>query len=181
MNRSALLRLTEIALLTALLCLCAPYSFPVGPIPVTLATFAVYLIGTLLPPVFAVQSVGVYLLLGLCGVPVFSGFRSGAGVLLGATGGYLIAYLPAAFLTAFLLRRPHPKLWQYPAAMLASTAVIYAIGTAWYILATGTAFLPACLACVVPFLPGDVLKIAAVTAIAPTLRRYLGRAIPSVR
>ena len=72
MNRSSLLRLTEIALLTALLCLCAPYSFPVGPIPITLATFAVYLIGALLPPAFAVQSVGVYLLLGLCGVPVFA-------------------------------------------------------------------------------------------------------------
>lgn len=181
MNRSSLLRLTEIALLTALLCLCAPYSFPVGPIPITLATFAVYLIGALLPPAFAVQSVGVYLLLGLCGVPVFSGFRSGAGVLLGATGGYLIAYLPAAFLAAFLLHRPHPKLWQYPVAMLAATVVIYGFGTAWYILTTGTPLLPALLACVVPFLPGDAIKIAAASVVAPTVRHHLERAIPSTR
>lgn len=173
MNRSPLIRLTETALLAALLCVCAPFSLPIGPIPITLATFAVYLVGALLPPVYAAQAVGLYLLLGLCGVPVFSGFRSGAGVLLGPTGGYLLAYLPAALLAAWLLRRP--KLWKYPVVLTAATAVIYVIGTAWYMFTTGTDLLPACAACVVPFLPGDALKIAAATAIAPTVRHFLSR------
>lgn len=176
MNRP-LIRLTETALLAALLCVCAPYSLPVGPIPITLATFAVYLVGALLPPAYAAQAVGLYLLLGLCGVPVFSGFRSGAGVLLGATGGYLIAYLPAALLAAWLLRRP--KLWMYPVVLIAATALIYGIGTLWYMLSTGTAFLPACAACVLPFLPGDALKITAATVIAPAVRHGLARLDPS--
>ncbi len=80
------------ALLAALLAVLSPFVIPVGLVPITLATFVVFLTGALLPPLYAVASIGVYLLIGLVGLPVFSGFVGGPGVLFGPTGGFLIGY-----------------------------------------------------------------------------------------
>lgn len=164
----------------AIICALAPLSVPLaGLVPITLATFAVMLSGVLLGGRYASLSVLVYLLLGALGVPVFSGYSSGVGVLFGPTGGYLIGYIPLAFLTGALYERfgkQKTGVKKYAVmitAMLSGTVVLYAFGTAWYCIVTGTGALAALTLCVVPFLLGDAAKIAAVTILCPQLEKAI--------
>ena len=166
----------------AMICALAPLSIPLaGLVPITLATFAVMLSGVLLGGRYGTLSVLIYLLLGVLGIPVFSGYSAGIGVLLGPTGGYLIGYIPLVFLTGALYERfgkQHKGVKKYAAmitAMLIGTAVLYAFGTAWYCIVTGTGILPALMLCVVPFLPGDAAKIAAAALLCPQLERAIGK------
>lgn len=91
--------LTLTALMAAMLCVLGPLSIPIGPVPLSLATLVIYLSVYLLGWKWGLVSVVVYLLVGMSGVPVFSGFGGGLGRLLGPTGGYLIGYLPLAALS----------------------------------------------------------------------------------
>ena len=75
------------ALMTALMCIAAPLTVPIGPVPVSMATLAVYLAGALLGARRGMATVGLYILIGAVGLPVFSGFRSGLHQLAGVTGG----------------------------------------------------------------------------------------------
>lgn len=163
-------RMCFVALMAALICAIAPVAVPVGPIPITLATFAVYLAGALLGAKDGTLAVALYLLLGAVGLPVFSGFSGGFSRIVGATGGYLVGYLPCAAMIGFASDRWGDRKWTIPLAMAAGTAACYALGTAWYMGFSGVNLGGAMVACVVPFLPGDALKIAAASAVAAALR-----------
>ena len=119
----------------------------------------------------------IYLLIGLVGVPVFSGFSGGLQKLAGVTGGYLVGYLPCALITglgAGNLRQPAPeRRWQLPLCMVLGTAALYAIGTAWFMLQTKNGLAASMGMCVLPFLPGDAVKIVAATLISAPVRRAL--------
>ena len=91
--------MTLIAVMAALICVAGPLSIAIGPIPLSLASFAVYLAGAVLGAKRGPLAVAIYLLIGLVGVPVFSGFSGGFQKLIGVTGGYLVGYLPCALLT----------------------------------------------------------------------------------
>ncbi len=157
--------MTLAALFAALTAVFSQIALPLpGLVPINLASLAVFLAGALLGAQWGAVSVIVFVLLGLTGVPVFSGFRAGPGVLLGPTGGYLIGFIAAALLVGLLLRRA-PVKRMLPVSMLIGLAACYALGTAWYMYATQTALLPALFACVFPFLPGDALKILAATLV----------------
>lgn len=162
--------LTLAALFAALLCVVSPWAIPIGAVPLTLATLAVYLAGGLLDAKTALTAVGVYLLLGAVGLPVFSGFAGGLQKLVGPTGGYLIGYLPCAWLTALCVRHFGRKLWSYPLGMVLGTAALYILGTAWFMVQSGTQLLPALGLCVLPFLPGDAVKIIAAVIVRSSLR-----------
>lgn len=164
-------RITLCAVLAALLCLLAPLAIPAGEIPITLATFAVYLIACLVKPRYALTAVLLYILLGAVGVPVFSGFAGGLQKLTGVTGGYILGYLPCCAAVTFLVDRFEDCKPVYPLSMLLGTALCYALGTAWFMVQTGAAFGAAMAACVLPFLPGDALKIAAASAVGIPLRK----------
>lgn len=175
-------RLVLCGVCAAIICALAPLSIPLaGLVPITLATFAVMLTGILLGGRYGAMSVLIYLLLGAVGVPVFSGYSSGVGVLFGPTGGYLIGYIPLVFLTGALYERfgkKHTGFKKYAvmvAAMIAGTAVLYAFGTAWYCIVTGTGVIAALSMCVLPFLVGDAAKIAVVTLLCPQLERALSK------
>lgn len=151
--------LTRAALFAALTAVLAQVVIPLpGLVPISLATFAVLLSGALLGPKWGLVSQLVYLCIGLAGAPVFAGMHGGPGVLAGPTGGYLIGYAAAALVTGLLLtlRPTRPML---PLAMLAGALACYAFGTAWYMVATGNGLAGALAACVLPFLPGDAIKI----------------------
>lgn len=167
--------MTITALMAAALCLLAPWALPVGPVPLTLATFAVYILSAVVTWKHGVAAVCVYLLLGLVGLPVFSGFAGGLQRLVGPTGGYLIGYLPGALIIGCTVDRFPEKRWVYPLSMVAGTAAIYIFGTAWYIFSTKVALGPALAACVLPFLPGDGVKILLASLIAVPMRRRLSR------
>lgn len=166
-------KMVTTALFAAVLCVLAPLTIPLEPVPLSLATFAVYLMGAVLDWRQAAAAVCVYILLGAVGAPVFSNFTGGAHKLLGVTGGFIFGYLPCAVITAVLSRRFGARRWRYPLAMLCGTAALYLCGTAWFIAAAKSALKAALMACVVPFLPGDAVKIILACALAPALKKRL--------
>ena len=110
-------------MMAALLCVAGPLSLPVGPVPLSLATFAVYLAGAVLGWKRGTAAVALYLLIGLCGLPVFSGFSGGFQKLAGVTGGYLVGYLFCALITGLGSGDPETRhgkpAWVLPACMAA--------------------------------------------------------------
>ncbi|MGD9559706.1 MAG: biotin transporter BioY [Oscillospiraceae bacterium] len=157
------------ALMAALLAVLAPVTVPVGPVPITLATFAVFLAGAMLPPTAAAASMATYLLLGAVGLPVFSGYRGGLQVLVGPTGGYLWGYFVVAVVLALAVRRTQ-RFWLRFAAAMAGMAGCYLLGSVWYMVVTGTPFWSAVALCVVPFVLPDMLKALLALALAQRLR-----------
>lgn len=168
-----------VALLSAALCILAPLAVPLGPVPVSLATLGVYVAAGLLGPWRGAAAVGLYLLLGGIGVPVFAGFTGGFQQLIGVTGGFLWGYLLCAVTAGLLLRiRFSPAF--VPLWLAAGTAVLYAAGAAWYMVQTGLGIGAALLTCVVPFIPGDVVKIAVATALILPLRGRVCRLLTAI-
>lgn len=164
--------LTFCAMFAALTAVCSQISVPLPMIPLNLALFSVFLCGALLGPALGTASQLVFLLLGVAGAPVFAGFRGGPSVLVGPTGGYLIGYLTAALLTGLLARRGC-GFWRLCGAMAVGLVVCYAFGTAWFLVLTGKTLAAALSMCVLPFLPGDALKIAGAAFFTLRLRPRL--------
>lgn len=161
--------MTITAIFAAFMCVTAPWTIPVGVVPITLATFSVYLASATLGWKRGSIAVAIYLMLGFVGLPVFSGFSGGIQKLVGATGGYLVGYIPMAVATGLFADR-FKKAWAYIVGMVAGTAVLYTFGTAWYCIMSGSELIPAIMACVVPFLAGDAVKIVCATVLAAKLR-----------
>lgn len=170
------------AVTAALTCVLAPISFVIGTaIPITLATFAVMLSGVLLGGRLGALSQTIYLLLGIAGLPVCAGWTPALSRLIGPTGGYLVGYIPLAFICGAVYStwgRNSGGIKKYAAligGMTAGTAVLYAFGTVWFCVYSGTDAGYALSVCVVPFLIGDGVKIAAVALLAPQLERALDK------
>ncbi len=166
--------LVYIALSIALMAVCAWVQIPTA-IPFTLQTFGVFTIAALLGPKRSLLAMLGYLLLGAFGLPVFSGFRSGAGVLFSATGGYIIGFLFTALITGLLLARLGHTAPALAFSMAVGLAVCYLFGTLWYayVYAAGNGFFAALTVCVVPFLPADICKIAGAVLLVRRLRTHL--------
>lgn len=133
---------------------------PFTPVPINLATLAVFVAGGLLGPVYGAVSLLVYTIIGAVGVPVYAQFMGGLSVLLGPTGGYIFGYTAAAFLTGLIAKRFAFRFWGNVIAMTAGLAACYTLGTAWFMMSTQTGLLASIGMCVAPFLLGDALKIA---------------------
>lgn len=172
---SRVYQLCVCALMAAVVCALGPVSVPIGPVPVAFANLAIYLTLYLLDWKWATLSCLVYLLVGLAGLPVFSGFAGGVAKLLGPTGGYLIGYLPMAAIGGWTVCRTSRRYLQL-AGMIAGTAVCYALGTAWFCWQGGYALGAAMGLCVTPFIPFDLLKMLAALLVGPLLRRRLVQA-----
>lgn len=170
------------ALCAAVICVLSPLSLPIGPVPISLATFAVMLSAALLGAKWGTIATAIYILLGAIGVPVFAGWSAGIGCIAGQTGGYIIGYLPLAFLTGFFadrLARHTAGKAKYALLMLGmilGTAVLYLIGTAWFVAISGAALADAMGWCVLPFLPGDLVKMILVAIVAPKVSEALDHA-----
>lgn len=182
-RRTAAREIAYIALGVALITVCAWISVPVGAIPVTLQTFAIALVGGLLGVRRGSIAVLVYFLMGAIGIPVFSGFRSGAAALLGATGGYLIGFLFEALLPACVKRLPVRNIWArtglFYVASVVGLAILYTFGTIWFLTvynAGGASEMgvgAALAVCVLPYLLPDALKIAVASVLTVRLERFV--------
>ncbi len=163
---------------TAFIALCAHISFPLyfTPVPVTLQTLAVILVGFTLGPALGFQALALYLAEGACGLPVFSPHgMGGIAQLLGPTGGYLFSYPLAAAVAGYLVRVGRPAKFAFPAALLAasaSVAIILAMGVGWIAHLTHLAPTAAWHLGVEPFLPGEVLKIAVAAVLYTRLHTW---------
>lgn len=168
------------AMFTALTAICSWICIP-GTVPFTMQTFAVFLAVGLLGGRLGTLSVAAYILLGAFGLPVFSGFSGGFGVLFGATGGYIIGFLFSA-LTMWAVERLFGRgIAALGAAMVLGLAVCYGFGTAWFVLvySRSTGLAAAFAAYVAPFIAPDLLKLSLALAITVRLRKT-AKFIPAV-
>lgn len=145
---------------------------PIGEIPVNLATLAVFLAGGLLGAYKGAFSMVVYIVLGAVGAPVFSAFRGGVSVIAGPTGGYIVGYVFTAFAVGFLSRR-YSRFWGRMGAAAVGAGVCYLFGTAWFMFLTGRTVAEAAMLCILPYIPGDILKITAAAFLLPKLQKAL--------
>ncbi|MCD7872938.1 MAG: biotin transporter BioY, partial [Clostridiales bacterium] len=147
-------------------------------VPFTLQTMGVCIAAGLLGAERGTFSVLVYILIGLIGVPVFSGFQSGPGVLFGITGGYIIGFIFTAITVGLFVKFLGKKGWVYFVSMVLGIAVCYAFGTAWYMFGysrgNGAVTLAGALSmCVVPFIIPDLVKIAFAAFICTKLNKRI--------
>ncbi|MGN0665615.1 MAG: biotin transporter BioY [Huintestinicola sp.] len=164
--------LTVIALMSAVTCVLAPLSIPIGPVPISLTNLVIFLSLYILDWKKGTISYLIYILIGFVGLPVFSGFTGGVGKLAGPTGGYIIGFIPMAIIAGLAIDKFH-KRWIHLAGMIIGTVICYAVGTAWFCYQSGTALTAALSICVFPFIPGDLMKMIIVILFAPTIREKL--------
>lgn len=165
------------ALFAAILAVSAWLTVP-GEVPFTLQTFGVFAALGLLGGKRGTIAIALYLVLGAVGLPVFSGFRGGFGVLLGTTGGYIFGFLLSGLLYWALTVLLGNKAWVRLLAMVLGLLLCYAAGTGWFLLIylqkTGPISLGVVLAkCVVPFLLPDAVKLTLAWLLTHRLARYV--------
>ncbi len=147
----------------------AQFAIHIGPIPITGQTFAVLLTGALLGSRLGAAAVIAYLIEGAIGLPFFAGGAAGIVRFFGPTGGYLVAFPAAAFVTGAFAEHGWDK--NYPQAVVAmaiGSVIVFLGGWAWYSVLTSTPPLAAFQIAVLPYLVGDVIKIALAAAVLPT-------------
>ncbi len=159
--------MTRSAIFSGLMALCAWISLPVADISFTLQTFGVFLTLALLGGKWGSVSICIYLLLGAVGMPVFSGFQGGAGVLAGVTGGYLWGFVLSG-LVYWALER-----FGTLPALIVGQITCYLCGSLWFFCYAGGGFGLILLRCVVPYLIPDALKLWLVLRIYRRLAPYL--------
>ena len=149
---------------TALVAICAHIAVPLGftPIPITMQTFAVLLLGLVLSPGAAFACLALYLVEGAIGLPVFSPHGPGGiAQLLGPSGGYLLSYPLAAGLASLLYRRSQRRFVAAIAAAGLASILILALGATWLGVLSHMRFSLVFAQSIAPFLPGDAVKVVA--------------------
>ena len=170
------LRMAVLASFMAALAALGSYLFiPIGPVPIVLTNLFILLGGLLLGSRWALGSVCLYLLIGVIGMPVFSGGRGGITPLLGPTGGYLAGYALSAWLTGLISERSGYRRVSDVVAVSIGILAIYALGVPWLKAITHISWMKAMFIGVIPFLPGDAIKGAAAVMLARSIRPILGR------
>jgi biotin transport system substrate-specific component len=145
---------------------------PFTPVPLTGQTFAVLLAGIALGSRRGSASMLLYLVLGAIGLPVFAGGATGVATLAGPTGGYLVGFIGAAWVVGRMaehgLGRHFRSLWL---VFLAGEAIIYLFGLPWLSLYVGVQ--KVLITGILPFLPGDLIKLVAATLVLPSIWKLM--------
>jgi biotin transport system substrate-specific component len=170
-------RLAAIAVFTALMVLTARATIEIGAVPITLQVFAVLLSGLVLGARDGALVQIAYLTMIALNMPV-DARAIGAAAFVGPTAGYLVAFVPAAWLAGFLVQHGAQRIWQRWLAGIAAIVVIYTIGTLALKVITGISWPEAWAAGVVPFLGLDLIKALVAAAMAEGGRAALRRWLP---
>lgn len=181
--RSAAREICYMAMFVAIMAVCAWIAIPIGDIPITLQTMGVCLAAGFLGWKRGTAAVAVYILLGLCGVPVFAGFIGGVAKLASPTGGYIVGFLFTALIVGMVsdyvkLKNFWARAGMLVVAMAVGIAVCYAFGTAWFMILYMKADKAITLAgalslCVIPYLLPDFVKIIVAAALVTRLKKYM--------
>lgn len=168
-------RLVLIAMVTAITCILAPFSIPIpiSPVPISLTNLVLLISIYVLGWKDATVSYLVYLLLGAFGLPVFSGFAGGLGKIAGPTGGYLTGFIFMTIIAGIFVERYPDRRILVITGMVLATMVAYAFGTAWLAFQMELPFTGALSIGVIPYLPGDTIKIILAVLTGPVLRSRL--------
>jgi len=171
-------QLALVGLMAAVICVLGPWALniPISPVAISLGTLAIYFVISVLGMKLGTISVIIYILLGLAGVPVFTNFTGGPAKLFGPTGGYIIGYIFLALIAGFFVDRFGKNLPVYIAGMILGTVVLYIFGTLWLGYQMDFTFTQALMAGVVPYIPGDLIKLAIAMAVGIQIRKRLIKA-----
>lgn len=168
-------KMTHTALMTAVICILAPLSIPVGAVPISFTNlaiyFAVYLIGTKC----AVYSYLIYYLLGIVGLPVFSGFTGGLSKAVGPTGGCLIGFFFMTIISGIFIEKFKDSRIMQLLGMILGTIVVYTMGTLWFSFVMKNSITEAFMICVAPFIVGDLIKMVLAMYIGSTIRNRINK------
>ncbi len=171
MSKINIRQMTLVSLFAALTAVGAFISIPLYPVPLTLQTLFTLLAAMTLGSVMGASSQIIYLLLGVIGLPVFAGFKAGIGILFGPTGGFLFGFTISAYVIGKIMELKKEKnIFYYFLAGIIGTIIIYIIGITQLSLVTGIGIKKAITVGMLPFLPGDILKIIAASLIASKLK-----------
>lgn len=168
-----------IGIFAALTSVCAQISIPIpfSPVPITLSLFAVFMSAVLLGPKCGAFSQLIYVLVGLCGAPVFAGFLGGIGTLAGYKGGYILSYPIIALVIGLLLKtRKTISYIDMIGAMVIGLIICYTMGASWLGFTLKKSVSEAITLGVAPFLPLDLIKIVFVAVIGYHVRAVLIKA-----
>lgn len=161
-----------IGLFAALIAVCAWISIPMT-VSFTLQTCAVCLTAGLLGWKRGTLTVLVYILLGMVGLPVFTGFKSGIAAVTGPTGGYIVGFIFTALIVGLAADRLGKRLWANILFMVIGILVCYLFGTVWFMIAYKVTFVSALTTCVIPFLIPDAVKIAVAAILVNRLKKFV--------
>lgn len=194
MKNKNILKISFIALFAAIICIGCFLRIPLGPVPIVLQNALCILTSAILGSFLGGIPTALFLLAGLIGLPVYAGGTSGIAVWAGPTGGFLLGYLLGAVVTGFIAGRPFvsdkkfswKNLIRITIAIFAGMVILYVPGIIHFarwaekagrIPADKTAFAYTMAACVIPYIPGDLLKIVVAIPVAlkirPILAQYL--------
>lgn len=165
-------------LMAAVICILGPWSIqiPVSPVPISLGFLAIYFVTSVMGMKLGTLSVIIYILLGLAGLPVFTGFTGGPGKLFGPTGGYIIGYIFMALICGLFVDKGGNRLLFNLPGMLAGTVVGYLFGTLWLAYQQSISFVDALFLGVIPYLGFDAVKLIVGMTIGSQLRKSLLKA-----
>jgi biotin transport system substrate-specific component len=163
------------SLMAALTAVGAYIYVPIGPVPIVLSTLFVLLSGLLLGSHWGIVSMGVYLIVGAIGIPVFAGGKGGFAHFSGPTGGYLLGYLLAAWIAGFISKRSNHLLILDILAVVLGSLVIYGMGVPWLKIVTQMSWTKTLMVGMVPFLIGDAMKSTVAVILARSIRPILKR------
>ncbi len=168
-----------IALFSAIIVVCSFITIP-AVVPFTLQTFAVFLCLNILGAKKGIISILIYILLGIVGLPVFSGFNGGIGVLLNVTGGYIVGFVFSALIFWVITSAFNKKTRKFIKILASFLGLIgcYIFGTLWYVLLNikngdTISFISALTICVLPFIIPDVLKIVLSVVISEKINKFI--------
>ena len=164
------------ALMAALMCIFGPMSVPIGPVPVSLTNLVIYFTVYLIGMKGATVSYLIYMLLGIVGLPVFSGYQGGLAKVAGPTGGYLVGFILMALICGFVMEKSNVNIPITVVGMIVGTLVAYAFGTVWFVQLMDVTYSYALTVCVFPFIPFDLAKIGIPTVLGKVVRMALIRA-----
>lgn len=176
-SKSKTYDLVYIGVFAVLMAVCSWISIPTA-VPFTLQTFGVFMAVGVLGGKKGTASVGLYLLLGVFGVPVFAGMTGGIGVLLGTTGGYIIGFFFSALVMWAMEKLPGKRSVIQVISMIIGLLVCYTFGTLWFMMVymknQGAVGLMTVLGwCVIPFIIPDILKIVLAYGLSRKLKKYV--------
>lgn len=173
-NTLSVSNMAMISLMAAVICVLGPLSIPIpiSPVPISFTNLAIFFTVCLLGWKAGTISYLIYLTAGFIGLPVFSGFTSGIGKLLGPTGGYLVGMIITAIIAGLSFEKlTNPVLIFL--GLVIGTGVSYVFGTFWLCKAAHLSFIQGLWAGVIPYILGDLIKILAAVILGPELKRRI--------
>ena len=163
--------LAYIGLMSAIMCILSPITIPLsGGVGVTLGIFVIMFMTYVMGMGRTLICYGIYLLLGIVGLPVFAGFQGGVGAILGPTGGFLVGYVAVIVSVGLMLKIKEKRLFLVIGSVI-GLLLCYILGCLWYMRIMDVNFVGALWMCVIPFVAFDGIKVAMVCVIGPPCKK----------